>query len=74
MKTQSELIKKACATKGLTVKQLCKNLNLHYYTFKNTLTNRKFSIDNIILLSKYLDIEITELIFAPIKKGDGKYG
>ena len=74
MKTQKEIIKNACGKKNITLQKMCQDLNINYNGFKSSIRRARLSSQKAMKISKYLDIDIFELISAPIstpiKKGE----
>lgn len=70
MRTQKEIIKNACKKKNITMQKMCQDLNINYNGFKSSIRQARLKSQTAMRISKYLDINIFELISAPIKKGN----
>lgn len=74
METQREIIKEACNRKNITIRKMCDDLNINYEGFRSAVRRARLRSQTAMKISKYLDIDIFELISAPIsttiKKGN----
>lgn len=73
LKTQRDIIKDACDLKGITVKEMCNELNLNYQSYRTSIVREYLSLNKYLLISKYLDLDLNILLNAPFDKPRNRY-
>lgn len=68
MKSQKTLIEEGLINKGISVKEMCDELDLKLKSFTDTWHRAKFSAKTSVLISDYLNIDLRTLILSPVDK------
>lgn len=66
--TQKELISRGCDVLGITMKDMCEELNLNYKSFMSTIIREPLSGSKYFKIAKYLNLDLMELMGAPFDK------
>ena len=72
MLTQKEMIMDACNKNNISLKDLCSELKLNYLSMTSNVGRRKLNAITMARIAQYLNIDIFDLIYAPIKGNDNE--
>lgn len=68
MKTQKTLIEEGLLKKGISIAEMCEDLDFKLKSFTDSWHRDKFSAIRCVMISDYLNIDLRTLILSPVDK------